>query len=1097
MNRQYQSFRVCAVVTFLWLAAGSLLIAGELLYEDGFASLDPGWGPLRDAVSVEDGRLVLKPAPNTSQTILNQSQRFGDSEITVDITMTAGDPTVAGGLIFWAADSDNFYCFCINSIGYYKVNRYVDSKRLDQLDWTPSEAINKGFGQVNSVRVVTAGQQATLYINDQREATFNGLPPPDRGMVGFSGDSGEHSTTVWRFANLRVIAGASPAPGALPLFYPSPLIAAVAALAIADDVMAAGTGSAAPSPPAALPAPAGAPPARQVALRLHGANAIGAELAAAICEDFLNHEGAISVQRRTGPRQNETTIEARLPNESPDRLIFEIQAHGSKTAFEDLAAGACDIGMSSRRVQPGEAQRCAGAGLGDLFSRDCEHLLGLDGIAVLVNKHNPVSALTTQQLAGIFSGKINDWSQVGGPSGPINLYAPNDDSGTFDTFKSVVLGGQPLSSAALRYESGAKLSDDVAADRDGIGFAGMSFVRGSKPVAVAGPGADPLPPTPFTIATQEYLLSRRLYLYTPENPQNPWTRRFIEFARPKLEVLSWLTSGSEASALEALTENYERQYPGIVVMSDTVAGGSGSVARPVLERRLAAGNPPDAWQSHAGSELFGQYVEPGYCEPVTDLYRGGGWDRVFPKSLLDLITRDGKVYAVPAGVHRGNVLWYNKRLLEQHGITVGKQMTFDEFFAACDKLEAAGIPALAMGDSGIWASAHLFENTLLGVIGPRGWTELFGGRMSWDDPEVKQAMRYFARMQAYLNSDHAALSWDRALKKLVDGKAGFLSMGDWAEGEFARANLKPGVDFGWVSFPGTEGSFLLVVDAFALASAAPHKEAGIAWLKSIASKDAQQLFSALNGGIPARIDIDPLTLDSYQRWARADFDRDNLIPSCVHGSAAPAAFRQALDGAVAAFVADKNVDAFAGALTQVGRQAGSNVIAKFDFVRGPTVEPGPAPTPVPAPAPTAVPVPAARTAVPPPVAQSSAPPDASRLQSFVWSYIRSVQDNDVSRQEHFFGNRVSFYGRGHLTRNQVQRSTESYHQEWPVRKWIPNGRCTIAGSAGPNRYRVLQPFHWLVSNGSRSKEGDGTLSFLVEKGAGGEFHIISVRQLSR
>ncbi|MBV8901953.1 MAG: extracellular solute-binding protein, partial [Verrucomicrobia bacterium] len=934
MNPRYRSFWVSALLTFLWLAAGSPATAGELLYEDRFASLDPSWRPLSDAVSVDHGKLILAPAPNTSQAILNQSQRFGDSEITVDITTAAGDPAAPGGLIFWAADSDNFYCFCINAKGYYKIIRYVGSKPLDQLDWTPSEAINKGLGQVNSVRLVTAGRQATVYINDQREVTFNGQPPPDRGLIGLAGDSGGNSATVWQFANLRVIAGSSPAPAPLPPFYPSPLMAAAAALAAAEDVVAipgAAVPAATPSLPAALPAFPAAPPARRVALRLHGANTVGAELAAMICEDFLKHEGATSIQRRPGPRENETNIEALLPNESADRLIFEIQAHGSKTAFEDLATGGCDIGMSSRRVQPDEAQRCARAGLGDLFSSDCEHTLGLDGIAVLVNKHNPVNALTTQQLAGIFSGKINDWSQVGGPSGVINLYALNDNSGTFDTFKSVVLGGQPLSAAAVRYENSAKLADDVAADRNGIGFAGMSFVRNSKPVAVAEAGADPLVPTPFTIATQEYLLSRRLYLYTPANPQNPWTRRFIEFARPKLEVFSWLTSGSEALALEALIENYKHEYPGITVINDTVSGGSGSAARPVLQRRLAAGKPPDVWQSHAGWELFGQYVGPGYCEPVTDLYRSGGWDRAFPKPLRDLVTRDGKIYAVPAGIHRGNVLWYNKKLLEQHGIEVGNRMAFDEFFAACDKLEAAGIPALGMGDSGIWASAQLFENTLLGVIGPHGWTELFSGRMRWDDPKVKQAMQYFARMQSYLNSDHAALSWDQAIKKLRDGKAGFFSMGDWAEGEFARANLKADVDFGWVSFPGTEGSFLVVVDAFALASAAPHKEAGIAWLKSIGTKDAQETFSALNGGIPARTDVDPAAFDSYQRWAMADFNRDNLLPSCVHGSAAPAAFRQALDDAVAAFVADRNVDTFAGALTQAARQAGQNVIARVDF----------------------------------------------------------------------------------------------------------------------------------------------------------------------
>ena len=183
----------------------------------------------------------------------------------------------------------------------------------------------------------------------------------------------------------------------------------------------------------------------------------------------------------------------------------------------------------------------------------------------------------------------------------------------------------------------------------------------------------------------------------------------------KLEVFSWWTSGGEAAALDALFNTYKKQYPGVEIINATVAGGGGSAARPVLQTRLAGGNPPDTWQSHPGWEMLGQYVEPGYCEPVTDLYKSDGWDKAFPKALVDLMTKDGKIYGVLAGIHRGNNLWYNKKLLEKNGITVGDKMTFDEFFAACDKLKAAGIPAVGVGDSGIWASAQLFENTLLGV----------------------------------------------------------------------------------------------------------------------------------------------------------------------------------------------------------------------------------------------------------------------------------------------------------------------------------------------------------------------------------------------
>ena len=292
-------------------------------------------------------------------------------------------------------------------------------------------------------------------------------------------------------------------------------------------------------------------------------------------------------------------------------------------------------------------------------------------------------------------------------------------------------------------------------------------------------------------------------------------------AENKLEIFSWWTSGGEAAGLDALFAIYKKQNPGVEIVNATVAGGGGSAARPVLQTRLAGGSPPDTWQSHPGYELIGQYVDPGYCEPVTDLYKADGWDKAFPKELVvNLMSKDRQIYSVLAGIHRGNVLWYNVKLLEKNGIKVGDQLTFDQFFAACDKLKAAGIPALGVGDSGIWTSAQLFENTLLGVVGPKGWVDLFGGpaprddrAMQWDDPKVKEAMKIFAKMQDYLNPDHAALSWDQAIKQLIEGKVAFSSMGDWAAGEFLKVNFKEKEDFGWVSHPGTEGSFIVVETA--------------------------------------------------------------------------------------------------------------------------------------------------------------------------------------------------------------------------------------------------------------------------------------------
>jgi glucose/mannose transport system substrate-binding protein len=390
----------------------------------------------------------------------------------------------------------------------------------------------------------------------------------------------------------------------------------------------------------------------------------------------------------------------------------------------------------------------------------------------------------------------------------------------------------------------------------------------------------------------------------------------------QLEVFSWWTSGGEAMALESLFHVYKYKYPGVEVLNAAVTGGGGSAARPLLQTRLAAGDPPDVWQVHPGHELFGQYVQGGYCVPVTVLYWSEGWDRIVPQGLIDQVSKGGEIYAVLVGVHRGNVLWYNKKVLEKYNIKVGDTLSFEQFFSAAQKLKAAGVVPLAMGDSGLWATAELFENTLLGVLGPKGWQELFGGQMMFDDPRVKEAARIYGRMLDYQNADHSALSWDQAVRRVIHGKAAFTATGDWAYGELVKAGLMKSQNFGWVSFPGTEGTFLVVADGFTLAKGAPNLAEAVAWLEMVGSKEAQETFSALKGSIPVRTDVDKAKLGVYQQWSMASFHHDALLASCVHGEAAPVTFQQELNDAISMFVADRNVERFTGALVETARASG-------------------------------------------------------------------------------------------------------------------------------------------------------------------------------
>jgi phosphate transport system substrate-binding protein len=264
-----------------------------------------------------------------------------------------------------------------------------------------------------------------------------------------------------------------------------------------------------------------------IILRLSGSNTIGAGLAPALAEEFLKHQGATEVKTLAGDRDDEVRVQGILPAERAPKVI-EIHAHGSATAFEDLANGQADIGMASRRIKAEEAQQLAS--LGDMTSPACEHILGLDRIAVIVSRKNPVRALAKDQIAQIFTGAVGNWLQVGGSDGAIHLYARDDKSGTYDTFKTLVLGKAPLAPSAARIEDSRRLSNSVAQDLNGIGFVGLAYVQEAQSIAVYENGAAPLFPSPFTVATEDYALSRRLFLYTRAQPRQELTRRFVDFA---------------------------------------------------------------------------------------------------------------------------------------------------------------------------------------------------------------------------------------------------------------------------------------------------------------------------------------------------------------------------------------------------------------------------------------------------------------------------------------------------------------------------------------------------------------------------------------
>lgn len=388
----------------------------------------------------------------------------------------------------------------------------------------------------------------------------------------------------------------------------------------------------------------------------------------------------------------------------------------------------------------------------------------------------------------------------------------------------------------------------------------------------------------------------------------------------KLEIFSWWTAGGEADGLNAMFELFKKEYPEVEIVNATVAGGAGSNAKAVLATRMQAGDPPDSFQVHAGHELIDSWVVAGKMEPVTFIFEDNNWMDKYPKGVIDILSKDGEIWSVPVNIHRSNVLWYNKAVFADNKLEPPK--TFDDFFAAAEKLKAAGVTPLALGDNGIWAATHLFETVLLGSMGPEKYIGLWTGTTDWAGAEVTTALENFAKMMGYVNEDHAALSWDQAAQLVSDGDAAMTIMGDWVDGYYVSIGLTAGEDFGWVPAPSTDGTFIMLSDSFGLPKGAPNRDAAIAWLTLAGSREGQDAFNPLKGSIPARTDGDPALYDAYLQSAMKDFSSNSIAPSLAHGAAASEGWVTAINDVMTLFVADLDVAAAQAGLVAACQSAG-------------------------------------------------------------------------------------------------------------------------------------------------------------------------------
>lgn len=211
---------------------------------------------------------------------------------------------------------------------------------------------------------------------------------------------------------------------------------------------------------------------------------------------------------------------------------YLVTSSSSSSAFSNLLDKSAQFGMSSRRILPAEARELKADGAGNMISPRQEHIVAVDSLVVITNPSNPIETLTIEQLAGIYTGQITNWSEVGGDDAPIRVLNRQDDSGTRAVFENAVFGDDAEATTGI----GETIADNnnmaatVNEDANAVGFVGYAFQRGAKPISLVNSCGITTTPDAFSAKTEEYALQRRLYLYNRADNMSESSQQFIDYA---------------------------------------------------------------------------------------------------------------------------------------------------------------------------------------------------------------------------------------------------------------------------------------------------------------------------------------------------------------------------------------------------------------------------------------------------------------------------------------------------------------------------------------------------------------------------------------
>ncbi|CDK40484.1 ABC transporter substrate-binding protein [Halorubrum sp. AJ67] len=376
-----------------------------------------------------------------------------------------------------------------------------------------------------------------------------------------------------------------------------------------------------------------------------------------------------------------------------------------------------------------------------------------------------------------------------------------------------------------------------------------------------------------------------------------------------LEVLHAWTGGDGATAAEALVEAFEEEYPDIEHEFNPIGGGGNQNLDAVVANRLQNNEPPSAFAGWPGPNL--QRYD-GVLGDVGSVWEEEGFEDVMVQEAVDLHQRNGAYRAVPLGSHRLNCLFYNTSVVEEAGVDPDSLTSVSAFIDALETVqnETDAIP-MTHGVSGTWTTTQLFSSTMLGQEGYEAYMNFLDG--SPDEAAVSATFESLAEiLENYINDDASSIGLTESNQNIIEGNAAFIHQGNWAAGAYRNAeDFNYDEDWGFKTYPGSEGMYMLHFDSFLYPSDNPTPDTTDQFMAFVGSEAAQVAFNQYKGSIPTRTDVDMSEFGPYLQETQEDFaNAEERPPNLQHGLGVPSETMTALNDVISSeFSGPYNVDA--------------------------------------------------------------------------------------------------------------------------------------------------------------------------------------------